>query len=66
MFKYKMVNNSICKGRGEVESYKHLLWECREARHIFRAHNQYITSPIKLRDRVICEDDVFGIRNKRL
>jgi hypothetical protein len=32
MFKYKMVENNTCKRCGEVETYKNLLWECREVK----------------------------------
>jgi hypothetical protein len=34
MHKYKMVSNNKCKRCGEVENYKHLLWECRDAKRI--------------------------------
>jgi hypothetical protein len=33
MFKYKRVNNT-CKRCGEVETLRHLLWECREAKNV--------------------------------
>jgi hypothetical protein len=32
MLKYKMVNDNKCKKYEEVEDYKHLIWECREAK----------------------------------
>ena len=35
MFKYNMVNSDKCNRCGEVQSYRHLLWECRRARKIW-------------------------------
>ena len=44
MFKYKMVENNKCKRCGEVETYRHLLWECREAKTIWNAFNEVISN----------------------
>ena len=55
MFKYKMVNNNKCKRCGEVETYRHLLWECIEARRIWRVHEEYMGGI----DKVLCYEDVF-------
>jgi hypothetical protein len=33
MFQYKMVNSNKCKRRGHVETFRHLLWECRSGKH---------------------------------
>jgi asparagine synthetase B (glutamine-hydrolysing) len=41
MFKYRMVDNNKCKRCGEVETYKHLLWECREAKNIWQLFNEF-------------------------
>ena len=61
MFKYKMVNNNKCKRCGELESYNHLLWECKEARKVWRAHNEYLVNIGQFRNVVIEYDDVFVI-----
>jgi translation initiation factor 2 beta subunit (eIF-2beta)/eIF-5 len=39
MFKYKRVYNNKCKRCGDVETYKHLMWECKEARQIWIVFN---------------------------
>jgi hypothetical protein len=36
MLKYKMVSNNKCKRCEEVETYKHLIWECGEAKKIWQ------------------------------
>jgi hypothetical protein len=44
MFKYKMVDNNKCKRCREVETYKHLMWECREAKKIWLAFNELMAN----------------------
>ncbi len=69
MFKYKMVDNNKCKRCGEVETYMHLLWECREARRIWGAFNDYsdYNTPIRQTDqqddKVQEYEDIFEIGN---
>jgi hypothetical protein len=61
MFKYKMVNNTKCKRYGEVESYNHFLWECREVRKVWRAHNEYMCNIRQSMNMVLEYGDVFVI-----
>ena len=69
MFKYKMVDNNKCKRCGEVETYMHLLWECREARRIWAAFNEFrdFNAPIiqtdQQYDKVQKYEDIFKIGN---
>jgi hypothetical protein len=60
MFKYKMVSNDKCKRCGEVETYKHLLWECREAIKIWRAYNGIITNQD---EKIQNYEDIYNIGN---
>jgi hypothetical protein len=43
MLKYKIVNNNKCKIYEEVETSRHLLWECKEARTIWELFNKFVT-----------------------
>jgi type IV secretory pathway VirB4 component len=42
MFKCKMVNKNKCMKCAEEESYKHLLWECKEVQKIWELCNTKI------------------------
>ena len=61
MFKYKMIDNNKCKRCGEVESYKHLLWECREASNIWRVYNEYMTKSKQSTSRILSYEEIFNI-----
>ena len=41
MFKYKMCDNNLCNRCGEVETYRHLLWDCIEAKKIWQLYNRF-------------------------
>ena len=64
MFKYKMVSNNKCKRCGEVETYKHLLWECREAKNIWQLFNEFLTNINENNEKVHEYDNLFRIGNK--
>ena len=61
MYKYKMVNNNKCMRCGEAESYKHLLWECREARKIWKVYGEYMMESTQSMKEVLCYEDIFRI-----
>jgi hypothetical protein len=42
MFKYKMVNDSKFNRCGEMETYMHLLMECKEVKKIWSAYNEFM------------------------
>ena len=58
MFKYGMVNSDKCNRCVEVETYKHLLWECGEARKIWMAYNDFTTLTKHPEERVLEYEDV--------
>ena len=58
-----MVKDNKCKRCGEVETYKHLLWECREARRIWRVYGEYMDGADQSSEKVLCYEDVFKIGN---
>ena len=46
-----------------METYKHLLWECRETKKIWEAFNRFTTYSNKLEEKVQAYDDIFRIGN---
>ena len=42
MFRFRMSRDDECEWCGEVETYKHLFWECRESRRVWRSYNEYV------------------------
>ena len=61
MLKYKMVNSDKCSRCGEVESYRHLLWDCRETRRVWQAYNAYLVYIRQFYSKVLSYDDVLVI-----
>ena len=59
-----MVSNNKCKRCGEVETYKHLLWECREAKNIWQLFNEFLTNINENNEKVHEYDNLFRIGNK--
>ena len=43
MFRYKMTESDECPRCAQVETTKHLLWECVHARQMWQLYNEYIT-----------------------
>ena len=64
MFKYKMVNNDKCIRCADVETYKHLLWECREVQKIWELFNEFASHTNHQEERVLVYENVFEIGNK--
>ena len=58
-----MVNNNKCKRCGEVETYRHLLWDCREAKNIWQLFNEFVTNLNQTNEKVQEYDNVFRIGN---
>ena len=42
MLRFRMSRTDDCEMCGEVETYRHLFWECRESRRVWRSFNEYI------------------------
>ncbi len=66
MFKYKMVNNNKCKRCGNVETYKHLMWDCREAKKIWEGFNEFTKHENKQDEKVNNYDDIFKIGDTKI
>jgi hypothetical protein len=63
MFKYKMVDTNKCKRCGEIETYKHLLWTCREAQKIWQLYSEFVSLTNQQEERVLEYENVFKIGN---
>ena len=44
MLRFRMSLSDACERCGEVETYKHLFWECVESRRVWRSFNEYMLS----------------------
>ena len=61
MFKYKMVTNNRCKRCQEIETYKHLIWECRETKKIWGIFNEFVTQLDLREERIQNYENIFMI-----
>jgi hypothetical protein len=59
MMRYKMTNSDKCKRCGEIETTKHLLWECPHVRNIWSIFNNLMTTVNRRTDCVNQYDDVY-------
>ena len=60
MLRYKMTNSDKCPRCGEVESTKHLLWDCSHVKHIWSLFNILLTSIGCLKDTVNNYENVYA------
>ena len=65
MLRFRMSRDDECSRCGEVETYKHLFWECRESKRVWNAFNDYMSS-INQPHTVEKYDDVFLIDDNRI
>ena len=42
MFKYKMATSEKCQRCNEKQTFKHLFWECVEAKKVWKCFNEYM------------------------
>jgi hypothetical protein len=63
MFKYKMVINNRCKRCEEIETYKHLIWDFREARKIWHLFNEFLIIINQHEEKVLVYENIFKIGN---
>ena len=59
MFRYKMTTNDKCPRCGEIESTRHLLWECTHVKHIWSLYNSLVQSVGAHQDKMVKYDDVL-------
>jgi hypothetical protein len=66
MFKYRMVNSNKCMRCDEIETYKHLIWECEEAKRIWHLFNELVVSEKQKEGKILDYDDVFKIGSTKI
>ena len=58
-----MFDNNLCCRCGKVESYRHLLWGCIEARIIWQLYNQFMAQRNFHNVEVKEHSDIFIVEN---
>ena len=59
MYKFKMTPNPYCPRCGEVETTKHLLWECNESQKIWKIYNEILNKAKLHENCVINYSDIY-------
>ena len=61
MCRFGMINNNLCERCQQVESTRHFLWECVEARNIWELFNTWVMSNRPLFNVVNEYQDIYNI-----
>jgi hypothetical protein len=56
-----MAESDKCKRCGELETFKYLLWECREARRIWNVFNEFVTDADCQNEKIDDYDNIYSI-----
>ena len=63
MCRFGMINNNLCERCQQIESTKHLLWECVESRNIWELFNTWIVSNNPVSNVINEYQDIYYIDN---
>ena len=63
MCRYRMINNNTCERCQQVESTRHLLWECVESRNIWDLFNLWLVHNNPMSNSINEYQDIFNIFN---
>jgi hypothetical protein len=63
MFRFKMTNDDKCPRCLQIETMKHMLWECRESANIWSLLNNTLSEIGLERERILEYEDVFNVTN---
>ena len=63
MFKYKMVTSEKCQRCNEKEAFKHLLWDCVEAKKVWRCFNEDMEKINNPQEKIENYEDIYITRN---
>jgi exonuclease III len=66
MMKFKMTDSNKCTRCEEIETSKHLLWECREARRTWDIFNKVIKEHTTLNEKVQKYEDIFQMYENKV
>ena len=61
MLRFKMSRDDECERCGHKETYRHLLWDCRESSKVWEAFNSYMTRIGQQHSKVKKYEEVFNI-----
>ena len=61
MFKYKMIDNDRCTRCGQVETVKHLLYECEHSKRIWNLYNEILILNKQETEQVLKYNSIFQI-----
>jgi hypothetical protein len=59
MYKYKMIENDKCTRCGQVESVKHLLYECEHSKSIWNLYNETLSLQKQETEQVLTYNSIF-------
>ncbi len=63
MFRFKMTNDDKCPRCLQIETMKHMLWECRESTNIWSLLNNKLSEISLESERILEYEDVFKVTN---
>jgi len=63
MFKYKMTNSPKCPRCDQIETTKHLLWECFESQRIWSSYNNVLNNLQLTCYNINCYDDIYRLES---
>jgi hypothetical protein len=61
MFKFNMTNNDKCPRCNQIETTRHMLWECRDAGNIWRLLNEIMVSASLSGEQILKYLDIYKI-----
>ena len=61
MYRFGMINNNICERCQQIESTRHLLWECVESRNIWVLFNRWTTNGSLVSNQINEYKDIYHI-----
>jgi hypothetical protein len=61
MFKYKMIDNDRCTRCGQIETVKHLLYECEHSKRIWNLYNEILILNKQETEQVLKYNSIFQI-----
>ena len=59
MLKFKMTESDSCPRCGEIETTKHLLWQCREVKTIWNIYNSLMHALSQTHEIVVAYEDIL-------
>jgi hypothetical protein len=63
MFKYKMTDSPKCPRCDQIETTKHLLWECFESQRIWSSYNNVLNNLQLTCYNINCYDDIYRLES---